>query len=120
MTMGEAIALARTGPGWTQQQLADAVPIDQPTVSRWESGKQMPSLEQVRRIEDITEQRRGFLLVAAGYIDPPKTTREWLEMDSDLDEGYRRVLLGVYDDAVAASAAARANTPAAKRRARKS
>lgn len=40
--MGEKIRLAREKKGWSQEQLANALGVEPPTISRWETGSNDP------------------------------------------------------------------------------
>lgn len=42
MKIGDRIRLARETKGWSQEQLADAINVETPTVSRWETGLHEP------------------------------------------------------------------------------
>src|SRR5258708_14751714 len=62
-------AMRRARGDMTQVALADAVGVDQPTVSRWERDEQRPSLEQIAAVETAARRRRGFILVSAGSVE---------------------------------------------------
>ena len=46
------IEAARRAKGMTQKQLADAIGVDQPTISRWESGRISPNKNSLSRIKE--------------------------------------------------------------------
>lgn len=48
----------------------EASGIDLAALDRWVSGEEMPSLEDVRALEDACDLQDGTLLVAAGYSAP--------------------------------------------------
>lgn len=52
MAIGERIALARRGAGWSQAKLATAVSQAQTTISSWERGRTEPTREDVQRVAD--------------------------------------------------------------------
>lgn len=54
MGISKRIADAREAAGLTQQQLADAVRVSQPTVAGWESGVHAPLRSKMSRFEDAT------------------------------------------------------------------
>lgn len=58
-----------------QDQLAELVGTDQPTISKWERGVVRPSIENLILIEERTGRPRGFIFVAAGLVDLPLDTR---------------------------------------------
>ena len=47
------IASARKAKKMTQAQLAEAIGVDQPLLSRWESGKVHPNEENVKKLKEI-------------------------------------------------------------------
>jgi transcriptional regulator with XRE-family HTH domain len=58
MGTGYLLLKARASAGLTQEQLAERIGTSQPTVARWEGGKQLPSLRSLIRIAEAT----GFQL----------------------------------------------------------
>ena len=43
----------RAGKGWTQAELAKELNVSEDAVSKWENGKNMPSLEDVVHLSKI-------------------------------------------------------------------
>lgn len=99
--LGPAIRRARGA--MTQTALADAVGVDQPTVSRWENDEQRPSLEQLAAVDAATGHRRGFTLIAAGVIEGVQSVEAAIILDPSLDEEQRRFVLAAYRAGVAQS-----------------
>lgn len=71
--VGDRIAKAREAKGWSQRELADAIPgkVDSPSVSRWERGKVYPEqyLNEIAKALDVDV---SYLLApepAAGTAD---------------------------------------------------
>lgn len=65
MGVGYLILRARASAGLSQEQLASKIGSSQPTVARWESGAQIPSVRSLLKIADAT----GFEL-AVGLKQP--------------------------------------------------
>lgn len=65
MGVGYLILKARVSAGLSQEQLARKIGTSQPTVARWESGAQIPSVRSLLKIADAT----GFEL-AVGLKEP--------------------------------------------------
>ncbi len=74
MGVGYLILKARASAGLTQNELAHRIGTSQPTIARWESGAQVPSVRSLMRIADATgfeltvglrqaDRRRQFLSV---------------------------------------------------------
>jgi transcriptional regulator with XRE-family HTH domain len=91
--LARAIRLAREHI--SQTALADAVEVDQPSVSKWERGEQRPSLEQIAAVETATGRRPGFVLIAAGLVETPSVEAA-LAADSHLDDVQRQFVLHAY------------------------
>jgi transcriptional regulator with XRE-family HTH domain len=58
MGIGILILRARASAGLTQRELAGRIGTSQPTIARWESGAQVPSVRSLTKIADAT----GFRL----------------------------------------------------------
>lgn len=52
--VGYLILRARTAAGFTQEQLASRIGTSQPTIARWESGSQLPSVRSLTRVAAAT------------------------------------------------------------------
>ena len=87
----------------TQETLADAIDVDQPSVSRWERDEQRPSLEQIAAVEAATGRRRGFVLLAAGLVEGVSSVEAAIARDPELDAEQRRFVLNAYRAALVQS-----------------
>jgi len=54
MGIGYLILKARASAGLTQRELAERIGSSQPTVARWESGAQLPSVRSLTKIAEAT------------------------------------------------------------------
>ncbi|WP_051938126.1 helix-turn-helix transcriptional regulator [Ferriphaselus sp. R-1] len=61
--LGGAIAAKRKKLGWTQAYLAERLRVDAETVSRFERGVTLPSLQRLFEISETLEISTGELLV---------------------------------------------------------
>ena len=59
--MKDKIRAFRIARGLSQTELADALGLDQTTISAWESGKAEPTLFNLRRLADILGVTPGDL-----------------------------------------------------------
>ena len=62
MTFGEKLQRLRKERGWSQERLAEEIPISRQAVSKWESGAAAPDTENVVRLSDIFGVSTDYLL----------------------------------------------------------
>jgi transcriptional regulator with XRE-family HTH domain len=74
-SFGQVIKVARVKAQKRQADLASALGLHQSTVSDMERGRLMPSIPQIRIIEEALGVPRGELLVAAGLVS--EKAMEW-------------------------------------------
>lgn len=94
--LGEAIRRAISGVH-TQSSLADELGVRQNTISRWVTGANTPSLDELREIERLCDRPRGFILTAAGYVQRALSTRDAIAADPGLSPVARQALLASYE-----------------------
>ena len=91
MTFGEKLQLLRKGRGWSQERLAEEIPISRQAVSKWESGAAMPDTENVLRISQLFEVSTDYLLhddfTGDGDIPAVKRREEELQKARNRDTG---------------------------------
>lgn len=85
----------------SQTELAKSIGLKQNTISDWENGISLPTLDQVRALEDALDLPVGGLLLNAGYVETDGIEAairadEALGDDSVLDEEQRSSLLVTY------------------------
>lgn len=71
MGVGYLVLKARAAAGMSQAHLARAIGTSQPTIARWESGSQVPSVRSMMKIAEAT----GFEL-ALGLHRPADSARK--------------------------------------------
>ena len=62
MTFGEKLQQLRKGRGWSQERLAEEIPISRQAVSKWESGAAAPDTDNVVRLSAIFGVSTDYLL----------------------------------------------------------
>ena len=62
MTFGEKLQQLRKGRGWSQERLAEEIPISRQAVSKWETGAAAPDTENVVRLSAIFGVSTDYLL----------------------------------------------------------
>lgn len=60
--IGERILNLRNKKGWTKEELASKLNVDEETVSKWESGDKTPSLETITSLANIFNVSLDFLI----------------------------------------------------------
>ena len=69
MLFAETIRNLRVERGLSQQELAGAVYVTQPTVARWENGSRLPDAAMISRLAQVFGVDAGVLLGAAAISD---------------------------------------------------
>ena len=67
MTAAELIRSKRREHRFTQIELAAALNIKQPLISRWEQGVLTPSMHRCAQLESLLQIDVGLLLILVGY-----------------------------------------------------
>jgi len=62
MTLSEKIMNLRKKNGWSQEELAERLDISRQSVSKWESGESIPTLEKIIKISEIFDVSTDYLL----------------------------------------------------------
>jgi transcriptional regulator with XRE-family HTH domain len=89
VSLSEKLRKLRDNRNWSQQTLADMMNMDRSTVSRYETGKSIPTYQTVIRFADLYQVDKEYLVEELDHF-LPKTdlpgymTKESLE-DPDLD-----------------------------------
>lgn len=65
--VGDNVKAAREAAGLTQRQLAERLDIDAMSVSRWERGVVLPSVESVASLAQVLERADGWFYVDHDY-----------------------------------------------------
>ncbi|WP_203333396.1 helix-turn-helix domain-containing protein [Planococcus beigongshangi] len=53
MTFGERVKTERERKGWSQTELAEKIHVSRQSVSKWETGKSLPSIEVLIDLSDL-------------------------------------------------------------------
>jgi transcriptional regulator with XRE-family HTH domain len=77
--IGERIKRERLDRGWTQRQLADAVDVGVPHISKVEANRESPSDDLLERIAKVFKMDSAELFVAARRL--PDAMMEQLALD---------------------------------------
>lgn len=89
--------------GLSQVDIAEALGVDQPTVSKWARGMRRPPLDALPIVERMAGLRAGTILRRAGYVDDgPCDVLAAIDADPDLDEEARTAIRIMYRVSVAA------------------
>ena len=80
--IGKFLQECRKEKGWTQEQLADRLNVARRTVSRWETGSNMPDLDILIELSDLYEVGRREMLDGE---------RKSKEMDKEMEETVLKV-----------------------------
>lgn len=90
MTLGEKLKSARKSAGLTQGQLAEKLIVSRQAVTKWESGKGMPDIDNLRKLSKLLNVSVDYLLDDGESLDLT-VTREKIDLDS---YNYNRKIRG--------------------------
>lgn len=90
MTLGEKIRSARKSAGLTQEQLAEKLFVCRQAITKWEAGKGMPDLENLRQLSGLLDISIDSLLDGGEGLDL-SVTRARIHLE---DYAYTRTLKG--------------------------
>ncbi len=69
MTLGEKIRSARKNAGLTQEQMAEKLMISRPAITKWESDKGIPDIENLKAISKLLDVSIDYLVNDGGELD---------------------------------------------------
>lgn len=109
--MKERIKRVRRERGWSQAELARRMPVTQPSVADWESGRKVPSMKNMVRLVKLLDVGFEWLSTGRGEMRPPSPVlsvsepapayekmlpeeRRLLDLYARLQPGQRKALLG--------------------------
>lgn len=80
LTLGANISERRKKLGWTQAELAERIGVDTETVSRFERGSNLPSLQRLEKIAEILKLPLYRLVAASSprVDDQTFILNEWI------------------------------------------
>lgn len=90
MTFGEKLRAARKSAGLTQEQLAERLLVSRQAITKWESDKGLPDIENLKQLSALFGVSVDYLLDSGEKIDL-SVTREKINLD---DYAYDRKITG--------------------------
>lgn len=90
MTLGEKLKFARKNAGFTQEQLAEKLLVSRQAVTKWESDKGMPDIENLKKLSRLLNVSIDHLLDNGENINL-SVIREEFNLD---DYNYNRKISG--------------------------
>lgn len=90
MTLGEKLKSARKNARFTQEQLAEKILVSRQAVTKWESDKGMPDIENLKKLSKLLNISIDYLLDNGESIDL-SVMREEINLD---DYNYERKISG--------------------------
>ena len=81
MTFGEKLKLARKNAALTQEQLADKLMVSRQAITKWESDKGMPDIDNLRRLAQLLDVSIDYLLDNGEQLDL-SVMREPINLDN--------------------------------------
>ena len=71
--------------GWTREGIAEHLGVKAPTLSRYVTGKAGVQVEHLPIIDSLLDERLGYVLKLAGFVEPEVDTRTRLRTDRGLE-----------------------------------
>ena len=90
MTLGEKLRSARKNAGLTQEQLSEKLLVSRQAITKWEAGKGMPDIENLKQLSKLLNISIDYLLDGGEVIDL-SAMREEINLD---DYTYTRKIKG--------------------------
>ena len=81
MTLGEKLKSARKSAWLKQEQLAEKLLVSRQAITKWESDKGMPDIDNLRRLSKLLDVSIDYLLDNGEQIDL-SVTREAIDLDA--------------------------------------
>lgn len=81
MTFGEKIKFARKSAGLTQEQLADKLLVSRQAITKWESNRGMPDIENLRQLSKLLDVSIEYLLDDGEHMDL-SVMKEGIDLDA--------------------------------------
>lgn len=90
VTLGANISERRKKLGWTQAELAERIGVDTETVSRFERGSNLPSLQRLEKLADVLKLPLYRLVAASSprADDQAFVLNEWISELSSKDREF--------------------------------
>lgn len=90
LVLGANIAERRKNLGWTQAQLAECIGVDTETVSRFERGSNLPSLQRLEKLAGALSVPLHLLMAASSprADDQSFIINEWISVLSAQDREF--------------------------------
>ena len=80
MTLGEKLKSARKSAGLTQEQLAEKLLVSRQAITKWEAGKGMPDIENLKQLSKLLNISIDYLLDSGENLDL-SVMREEINLD---------------------------------------
>ncbi len=90
MTLGKKLRSARKSAGLTQEQLSEKLLVSRQAITKWEAGKGMPDIENLKQLSKLLNISIDYLLDGGEVIDL-SAMREEINLD---DYTYTRKIKG--------------------------
>ena len=89
MTLADKLKEARKNAGLTQNELAEKICVSRQAITKWESGKGIPDVENLRTISKVLDVSIDFLLDDEGVADKI-VIKEQINLNNYVKEGKLR------------------------------
>ncbi len=87
MTLSEKISNLRKQKGWSQEELGEHLEVSRQSVSKWESGESIPSIDKIIRLSEIFNVTTDYLI-----------KNDIKTLNDNLYDNEKEIQRDIYDD----------------------
>lgn len=98
MTIGEKIREARKSAGLTQEQMAEKLMVSRQAITKWESDRGIPDVDNLKAISSLLNVSIDYLLNNGQSLDTP-VIRETIDLSKYKKNAKVQIVMEKYPDA---------------------
>lgn len=92
MALSDKLRELRDGRNWSQQHVANLMKVDRSTISRYETGKSLPSYQTILQFADIYQIDKDFLITELNNLLPASEKTGYLLKENTNDKELELIL----------------------------
>lgn len=92
MALSDKLRELRDGRNWSQQHVANLMKVDRSTISRYETGKSLPSYQTILQFAEIYQIDKDFLIAELNNLLPSSEKTGYLLKENTNDKELELIL----------------------------